>query len=164
MLTHCMGGSGPHIEPEMNRSGLRIRRMKRSGNELLVQCLKAGPPIGNDKAKELFNHRESLLGPVASMVRSLNGRYGMFEGKWDHQNGSNATIQSIFWFQIPYDLPDFAVQDPASNTIQGESLRRTHQATTESMEKNTNEKIKLDPFQSALMEAGCGGQRRSQQV
>ena len=76
--------------------------MKRQGNELLVQCLQAGKPVSLERAKELFTHKESLLGPVASMVRSLGGRYGMFEGKWEHQNGANACLQSIFWFQIPY--------------------------------------------------------------
>ncbi len=160
MLTHCMGQSGANVEPEYNKSGLRIRRMKRQGNELLVQCLQAGKPVSLERAKELFTHKESLLGPVASMVRSLGGRYGMFEGKWDHQNGVTATLQSIFWFQIPYDTPEISLKDPTSNRLKNK-LFTVHTASQESMDKNTGDKVKLDSFQSALMDLGCGGHGRS---
>jgi len=160
MLTHCMGQSGADVEPEYNKSGLRIRRMKRQGNELLVQCLQAGKPVSLERAKELFSHKESLLGPVATMVRSLGGRYGMFEGKWEHQNGMNATLQSIFWFQIPYELPTFIHKDPNTNKLKSK-LFMVHHATDESMAKNTGDKVKLDAFQSALMDLGCGGHGRS---
>lgn len=160
MLTHCMGQSGPDIDPEYNKSGLRIRRMKRQGNELLVQCLQAGKPVSLERAKDLFTHKESLLGPVASMVRSLGGRYGMFEGKWEHQNGVTATLQSIFWFQIPYEIPEIALRDPGMNKLKTK-LFMAHTATNESMAKNTGDKVKLDSFQSALMDAGCGGRGRS---
>lgn len=159
MLTHCMGQSGVDVDPDYNKSGLRIRRMKRQGNELLVQCLQAGKPVGLERAKELFTHKESLLGPVASMVRSLGGRYGMFEGKWDHQNGASACLQSIFWFQIPYEIPEFLQKDANGNKLKSK-LYQIHTATEESMSRNTGNKIQLDPFQAALMDAGCGGRGR----
>lgn len=159
MLTHCMGHSAVDVDPDYNKSGLRIRRMKRHGNELLVQCLQAGKPVSLERAKELFMHKESLLGPVASMVRSLGGRYGMFEGKWDHQNGVNACLQSIFWFQIPYEVPQFSQNDLNGNKLKSK-LYQIHTATEESMSRNTGNRIQLDPFQAALMDVGCGGHGR----
>lgn len=124
--------------------------MKRDTNEILIQCLQAGPPTDSDQAKASFKQQDSLLGPVATMVRSMGGRYGMYHGKWNPQS-SDALSQSIFWFQIPYDLvndEDYSELDLA--------LKQTHFATERNMTKDTNKK--LDAFESTLLLGmGCGG-------
>ena len=50
----------------------------------------------------------SMLRPVAIMVRSMGGRYGMFNGRWVHSMNCERIeqTQTIYWFRIPYELPN----------------------------------------------------------
>ncbi|KAG7345647.1 two-component hybrid sensor and regulator [Nitzschia inconspicua] len=147
MLTHCMGAA---VEGEA--CGIRMRRMKREDDELLVQCLLGGKPISKTEAKALFDNRDSLLAPVASIVRSMGGHYGMFEAKWDPRI-HKAETQSIFWFQVPYEKPEKFEKFPRN-------LLKTHgkpdAVKTEAL-GNGVDKVKMDPFHSALLANGCGG-------
>ncbi|KAL7572950.1 hypothetical protein ACA910_007456 [Epithemia clementina (nom. ined.)] len=127
LITHCMGASRWHS------CGLRIRNKKTShgtnANELLIHCLQGGPLVPYVRAKEWFHNPDSLLAPVATMVRTLGGQYGMFQGRWNrpkpaqHKTSNNTAgddpaamspssskskggkLQSIYWLQIPYELP-----------------------------------------------------------
>ncbi|KAL7567512.1 hypothetical protein ACA910_009523 [Epithemia clementina (nom. ined.)] len=55
------------------------------------------------------DHQESLLRPVAVMVRSMGGRFGMFTGRWMHSSNQEGAErpQTIYWFRIPYEEPLF---------------------------------------------------------
>jgi hypothetical protein len=84
----------------------------------------------------------------------------MFEGKWNVENGASSQVQSIFWFQIPYALPEAIIAAREPNKLPGD-LHKTHVPTPESIAKNSvDNKAELDPFQAALLEAGCGGRGR----
>ncbi|KAG7343618.1 two-component hybrid sensor and regulator [Nitzschia inconspicua] len=143
-LTHCMGASARDTP-----CGIRIRRMKRDDNELLVQCLLGGKPISKKEAKLLYENRDTLLAPVASIVRSMGGHYGMYEAKWD-PTISKSEVQSIFWFQVPYDIPK-KIEKLSRNLIKIHP--KPEGATTPN--KNSN----IDPFQQALLANGCGQAR-----
>jgi hypothetical protein len=144
MLTQCIGASGVGEE-----CGLRMRRTKKKEDELLVQCLLGGKPITKTAAKALFDNRDSLLSPVASIVRSLGGHYGMYEAKWDPSIPKSPT-QSIFWFQVPYERGT------------DERLRRDfvkiHEKpnATHKLDAAVDE-VEVDPFHKALLANGCGG-------
>lgn len=145
MLTQCMGSSTAG-----EACGIRIRRMKRDDNELLVQCLLGGKPITKMEAKALFDNRDSLLAPVASIVRSMGGSYGMYEAKWD-LNVPKADTHSIFWFQVPYETTTGRCEKFSRNLFK---IHGKPNAAT--MEKLENDKAKMDPFQKALLANGCG--------
>jgi hypothetical protein len=51
--------------------GIRMRRMKKENDELLVQCLLGGKAVSRQTAKNPFENKDSLLSPVASIVRSM---------------------------------------------------------------------------------------------
>jgi GAF domain len=146
MLTQCMGASETG-----SPCGIRIRRMKKEDDELLVQCLLGGKLINKQQAKSLFDNRDSLLAPVASIVRSLGGHYGMYEAKWE-VNDPKSAAQSIFWFQIPYERPQRVEK-------RNRSLLKVHpKPDAATLEKlgNAVDEVKMDPFQKALLENGCG--------
>ncbi|KAG7371620.1 two-component hybrid sensor and regulator [Nitzschia inconspicua] len=147
-LTHCMGASAKGTP-----CGIRIRRMKRDDNELLVQCLLGGKPISKKEAKLLFENRETLLAPVASIVRSMGGHYGMYEAKWD-PTISKSEVQSIFWFQVPYDTPE-KIEKLSRNLIK---IHPKPDGAKTAGESSTN-KNGIDPFQQALLAGGCGQAR-----
>ncbi|KAL7557917.1 hypothetical protein ACA910_022528, partial [Epithemia clementina (nom. ined.)] len=209
LLTHCMGAS------QLHSCGLRIRNKKTShgtnANELLIHCLQGGPLVPYVRAKELFHNPDSLLAPVATMVRTLGGQYGMFQGRWDRpkptkktsssnaentdpssssSNNNNTAnkggkLQSIYWLQIPYELPsDFDDEQQqqhdqmsASNhtaASSDERFRRTqlqvHRPSEGDAKNNknaalaqgvgggsSNNNLKSDPFlQASLLDIGCG--------
>jgi hypothetical protein len=143
MLTHCMGAS-----KDGEACGIRIRRMKRADDELLVQCLLGGKPVTKQYAKSLFEHRESLLSPVASIVRSMGGHYGMYEARWDPRNSKSA-VQSIFWFQIPYVKPEKV-------EVFHRTLLKTHAKPDQGAVDAAVDKAVEDPFHKALLQSGCG--------
>ena len=146
LLTHCMGAS-----PEGEACGIRMRRSRKDDEELLVQCRLGGNPISREAAKALFDNRDSLLSPVQSIIRSMGGRYGMFEARWDPMSTKDPT-QSIFWFQIPYDRVE-------KNEKFVRSLVKIHtkpnQATLDKVGAALD-KVKMDPFQKQLLQDGCG--------
>ncbi|KAL3913076.1 MAG: hypothetical protein SGARI_000836 [Bacillariaceae sp.] len=146
LLTHCMGAS-----PEGQACGIRMRRSKKDGEELLVQCRLGGGPISRAAAKELFDNRDSLLSPVQSIIRSMGGRYGMFEARWDAHSTKDPT-QSIFWFQVPYDRLD-------RNEKFVRSLVKIHTRPDQAALDKVGaalDKVKMDPFQKQLLQNGCG--------
>jgi hypothetical protein len=146
LLTHCMGASS-----KGKASGIRMRRAKQEDDELIVQCLLGGSPVSKEAAKALFANRDSLLSPVQSIVRSMGGRFGMFEARWNPTN-SKDPVQSIFWFQIPYDRPDRMVRSVRT-------LIKIHtepdQTTSDKIEAAVDEK-NMDPFHEVLLQNGCG--------
>jgi hypothetical protein len=145
LLTHCMGSS-----KEGDKCGVRMRRMKKDDDTLLVQCLLGGSPISKQAAKELFDNRDSLLAPVASIVRSMGGHYGMYEAKWNAKN-SHDSVQSIFWLQIPYETPE----NP--RTFRADLVHVHAKLDPETLGKlATDANLTLDPFRAALLEQGCG--------
>jgi hypothetical protein len=143
VILYCMGAAE-------GSTSMQIRKSKKS-NDLWVQCVTGGALVPAKRKTALFTSQDSLLAPVASIVRTLGGRYGLRDGKWE---GSD-TLQSIFWLQIPYSLSESVA--PAANRFT-RSQRKVHQVGPGKVA--TNPKIvDIDPFQAALLEAGCG--RRS---
>uniref|UniRef100_A0A7S3DTV0 GAF domain-containing protein n=1 Tax=Entomoneis paludosa TaxID=265537 RepID=A0A7S3DTV0_9STRA len=165
LLTHCMGQQEDASE-ELNQSGIVIRRSASRDDELLVKAVQRGKAIPKERANDLFKNKDSLLAPVATMVRSMGGRYGMYEGKWTHGGATGTTgVQSIFWFQIPYGLLESDLMEPSQNTLD-KTLLKSHDmslahgsahSTTTSKTAGSNMSLDTDPFQRALLEAGCGG-------
>jgi hypothetical protein len=151
LLTHCMGAS-----KEGEHSGIRMRRMKKENDELLVQCLLGGKAVSRQTAKNLFDNKDSLLSPVASIVRSMGGHYGMFEARWNPQN-SQSPVQSIFWIQFPYDLPSDKKSRPEKFH---RSLLKIHPkpevVTSTDNNKDGKKDLAMDPFRAALLQQGCG--------
>ncbi|KAL7558581.1 hypothetical protein ACA910_016203 [Epithemia clementina (nom. ined.)] len=232
LITHCMGAS------QFHSCGLRICNKKTShgtyANELLIHCLQGGPLVPYVRAKELFHNPDSLLAPVATMVRTMGGQYGMFQGRWDrpkptkiqqrnstssnphssenNKNGGGSSgdptttggvetstlsstaaaaprggkLQSIYWLQIPYELPGEQEEDNINNGPQPlvvpqdsttttplplpsnskERFRRTqlqvHRPLSDeqaSSPHDTNNTLNSDPFLKAslfLDNVGCG--------
>ena len=151
LLTHCMGTQQENMKAVESMSGLRIRKSKKA-DELVVQCAKPGTPVPKALAKEIYKMKDSLLGPVASMVQSLGGTYGMFEGKWNSQGSATANepVKSIFWFQVPY-----FVEDADEVVLVGNTKMVEHEAK-KALSPAESQTIAADPFQKALMEVGCG--------
>lgn len=146
LLTHCMGAT-----PAGCTSGLKIRK-KDSEDELLVQCVQGGEPISKSAAKELFTNKDSLLAPVASIVRSMGGHYGMYEARWNPQGGP---MQSIYWFQIPFEASMTADAKPSSRlSALNRNLMMTHKPKNGVEMSLTAEKAK-DPFYATLIDTGC---------
>jgi hypothetical protein len=143
MFTQCIGAS-----MEGEACGIRMRRKNMKDDELLVQCLLGGKPITKAAAKDLFDNRDSLLAPVASIVRSMGGHYGMYEAKWDPSISKSPT-QSIFWFQVPYER--LGRVDKLSR-----NLVKTHGKPDAADLKNFETEVDEDPFLKALLANGCG--------
>jgi hypothetical protein len=143
MLTHCIGAS---TAGEV--CGMQLRRMKQKEEGLLVQCLLGGKPITKSAAKVLFDNRDSLLAPVASIVRSLGGNYGMYEAKWDPSIPESPT-KCIFWFQVPFERLENV--DNLSKT-----LVKVHGKPDAPHLDKVDAAVNVDPFHKALMATGCG--------
>jgi hypothetical protein len=143
VVLHCMG-------PMEGVTSMQIRKLSKS-NDLLVQCAKGGPLVPASKIKTLFTHTDSLLAPVVSIVKTLGGRWGMRDGKWEDSD----TIQSIVWFQVPFSLHEDVV--PAANRFTS-SHRKVHDVDVGKTIENPKN-VELDPFQAALLEAGCARRR-----
>eukprot|EP00523_Entomoneis_sp_CCMP467_P022077 CAMPEP_0168840386 /NCGR_PEP_ID=MMETSP0727-20121128/6641_1 /TAXON_ID=265536 /ORGANISM="Amphiprora sp., Strain CCMP467" /LENGTH=615 /DNA_ID=CAMNT_0008893889 /DNA_START=56 /DNA_END=1903 /DNA_ORIENTATION=+ len=171
LLTHCMAQlpvqDDNTIASSLQASGLIMRCSNRHRDELLVKAVQRGQPMSKERAHELFRDKDSLLAPVSSMVRSMGGKVGMYHSKWVH--GTNASVkeselptQSIFWFQIPFGLAETDAADPTNNQI-NESLGMTHESSTSSSvtdspsSQQSQKSLQSDPFQQALLSAGCGG-------
>jgi hypothetical protein len=141
-------------------SGIRMRRMKKENDELLVQCLLGGKAVSRQTAKNLFDNKDSLLSPVASIVRSMGGHggghYGMFEARLNPQN-SQSPVQSIFWIQFPYDLPSDKKSRPEKFH---RCLLKIHPepevVNSADNDKNGKKEVVMDPFLAALLQQGCG--------
>jgi hypothetical protein len=137
MLTHCIGAS-----PAGEACGIRMRRMKQAEDEILVQCLLGGKPITKADAKALFDDRDTLLAPVASIVRSLGGHFGMYESKWDPSIPKSPT-QSIFWFHVPYEQRGRVKKHP-------HSLLKIHEKP-DVARVETTDGVKMDPFPQSVV-------------
>jgi len=167
LLTHCMGQHGGDLNgaessSSLNQSGLIIRRSASRDDELLVKAVQRGNPVSKEAAHDLFKNKDSLLAPVASMVRSMGGRFGMFEGMWTHGGSASAPpsgAQSIFWFQIPYGLSETDTIEPSQNKLDRSLVQEHSAGTSPTLTKKMVDDAALqsDPFQNALLEVGCGG-------
>jgi hypothetical protein len=141
LFTHCIGASTAG-----EACGVQMRRMKKKDDVLLVRCLLGGRPITKAAAKALFDNRDSLLAPVASIVRSLSGHYGMYEAKWD-PSISKSPVQSIFWLQVPFERVG-GVENRVRNLVKIHG--KTDAGNLEKLD------VKVDPFHQALLATGCG--------
>ena len=174
LMTHCMGASKIHD------CGMRIRNKKtasgHSCTDLVIECYQGGPPVSPEKAKELFRNKESLLAPVATMVQTLGGRFGMYDGNWtrDDTKKHNSRRQSsdgtakdspvassvhpIYWIEIPYDLPESDPMDDGFPETQCEIHRPLAVGDSSGDQRKLSQMdLKTDPFlQASLVDMGCG--------
>jgi hypothetical protein len=146
MFTQCIGASTAG-----EACGIRMRRMKKKENDLLVQCLLGAKPITKAAAKALFDNRDSLLAPVASIVRSMGGHYGMYEAKWDPSIPKSPT-RSIFWFQVPFERHG-SVGKLSRNLVKVHRMPDT--ADLKKFDTAVDD-VAMDPFHKALLDNGCG--------
>jgi hypothetical protein len=148
MFTQCIGASS-----DGEACSIRMRRKNKKDEELLVQCLLGGKPISKAAAKDLFDNRDSLLAPVASIVRSLGGHYGMYEAKWDPSIPKSPT-QSIFWFQVPYERLGGRGEKLSRNLVKTHGKPDT--ADLKKVVAAVDGGVEMDPFLKALLANGCG--------
>ena len=155
VITHCMGAGNNYP------SGLRIGKRGGGGvgsildgmeqdrdGELLIQCFHGGPLVKHATAKALFRNKDSLLAPVATMVRSMGGQYGTFVGTWEaNKNKSHESREeqdeemklqtmtmpqcNIYWFHIPYQLPE-GVTEAADDRFQQTQVKVLHPGSSSS--------------------------------
>ena len=140
-----------------------VFRIRRDGQEVVFETQDSGPIVSSRSVKNAFREQDSLLGPVATMVRTMGGTCGMRLGCLD---AASATKQEkcIFWFRIPLEVP---MADAIGSSMFDKSSSTTKRGLTLTLvprEKvvapvSTTTRTDLptigDPFQNALMANGC---------
>ena len=129
---------------------------------LIVECQDGGAPISTNAGKALFRNKDSPLYELKTMVRTLGGTCGVDLGSLSEIDGedneNSECVKTIFWFQIPLELPKSAsARTGATPTFIGKAQRSVHKA---SIDTTTNTgKLHSDPFQEVTLESTSPHQR-----
>lgn len=122
---------------------------------LAFECEDSGPIIPKQQIKATIHHEDSLLGPVATMVRSMNGSYGMRVG---HLHSCQDDPRAIFWFRVPA-VPSDAMPFSGGDDDYAKVHDRREVFATNSIPTTTTPSKGLpvlsDPFKAVLIESGC---------
>lgn len=142
---------------------VHLRVSMKDGVYVTFECDDSGPIIAKAEVKSVFHHEESLLAPVASMIRTMNGYYGMKIKAMEDEDtvGSRAA----FWFRVPAACSDSTTSPTtdSEDVLLRETLRHVIEPNVAPSKTSTasssGEQVHSDPFRMALMESGgCSNQ------
>jgi len=133
-------------------------RVSCDNDELVFEVQDSADVVSEKAVQRAFGGQDSLLGPMATMVRTMGGTCGL-----RLSNGTQAEKSTcVFWFRVPLELPEafvvYSMHDDDSSRrnriTDGEGLSIVMDPKPSKLSAQATQVVE-DPFQKALIQSGC---------